>query len=110
MIGCSFFIKSPLALIFVYVSGDLMQIAENVPEDYEIITCCFAHVKERANYCYHRFVTDDEDCVLDADGKRFEAAGLSLFGKRGLPQYVKAQVEEDTICFQAEPIGGDKEK
>jgi hypothetical protein len=36
--------------------------------------------------------------------------GLSFFGKRGLPQYVKAQVEEDKICFQTEPIGGDKEK
>jgi hypothetical protein len=81
--------------------GDLLQIVASVadlPESYKLINCCFADIWSRAQYCYHTFGVNENDCIKNAD-KLFEGAALNLYGKRGPTSYIKAQLSEGKIKF-----------
>jgi len=81
--------------------GDLLQIVDDLPLNYGVINCCFAEVWNRTEYCYRTFGLDEQDFVIrDNSGKRLEAANLSVFGKRGLPCYIKAELTENEMIFK----------
>jgi hypothetical protein len=81
-------------------SGDLLQIVDELPEDYKLINCCFAGVWRRAEYCYHTFGVNEDGYILkDSNGKLFEAAKLNFLGQRGYLNYIKVELTADTIKY-----------
>lgn len=80
--------------------GDLLQITDELPEDYKLINCCFAEVWYRAEYCYHTFGVNENGYILkDSNGKQFEAVKLNFFGQRGSLNHIKVELTEDTIKY-----------
>ena len=80
--------------------GDLLQIVDKMPEDYNLINCCFAEIWCRAKYCYRTFGVDDSGYLLnDSDGRRFKASALNVFGKRGPSCYIKVEITEDELKY-----------
>lgn len=95
-------IAIPIANRFNKWRGDLMQISAIVPEGYKIISCCFADMWERAQYCYYKFGADDEDYILDQNKKRYKAVGLALYNNKPGPlRYIKVKREGNKVNFQA---------
>jgi hypothetical protein len=83
--------------------GDLLQISDSVPEGYEMMTCCFVEIWNRAYYCYNTFGKDDEDFILDSDGKRYEGVQIGLFdNKRGHLRFVKVKQTDKGLLFETE--------
>jgi hypothetical protein len=80
--------------------GDLLQIVDGLPQDYELINCCFADAWERAEYCYYAFGVSDDGFVLnDSDGKLFEASALTFWMKRGPTSYIKVERAEKKVKY-----------
>jgi hypothetical protein len=91
--------------LFTQWCGDLMQISDNVPAGYEIITCCFAEIWSRAEYCYTIFGTDSEDFVIDRDKERYKVVGLALASNNHrVLRYVKVKKFDNGLLLQAEPV------
>ena len=85
--------------------GDLLQIVDQLPSDYERIHCCFSEMWSRADFCYHSFGVDASDYVLgDKDGKRYECAQLNSKGGRKLTRQVKIEMNEGKVRYVAELI------
>jgi hypothetical protein len=85
--------------------GDLLQIVDQLPSDYERIDCCFSGFWERASFCYRLFGVDASNYVLgDKDGKRYECATFSFWAGRGPARHVKVELTEDKIRYIAELI------
>lgn len=85
--------------------GDLLQIVEELPENYEEISCCFASVWEKADYCKREFGLDDEQFILKNDNKeRFECVRLSLNMDRGSVCNIQCKIDEDRIRYKPIPI------
>jgi hypothetical protein len=83
--------------------GDLLQIVDQLPEDYKVIDCCFAEIWDRAKFCYHLFGVDASNYVLaDWHGKRYECA--DLFKVRGPARYIKVELTEDKIRYLPELV------
>ena len=78
--------------------GDLLQIVDSLPAGYHVITCCFADVWARADYCYRKFGTTDEGLVKDGNGL-YEATFMNIAGKRSEPCHIKVELTEDKIRF-----------
>jgi hypothetical protein len=82
--------------------GDLLQIVDQLPDDYECINCCFAERWERASFCYHMFGADASNYVLgDRHGKRYECAKIDI-GGREPAHYIRIELTEDKIRYIAE--------
>jgi len=80
--------------------GDLLQIVEEIPEDYQLINCCFAEIWSKAKCCYRKFGTNENGFVLkDAEGNLFEAVDLDFYEKRHSPDYIKTEVLKDKVKF-----------
>ena len=81
--------------------ADLLEIRDELPENYELVTCCFAGIWSRTRYCYRTFGFNEDNFILcNNAGKLLEVVGLSLFGfKRGTPVYVKIEKTEKGIRF-----------
>jgi len=80
--------------------GDLMQIVDELPEDYNLINCCFAEMNRRAGYCYSKFGVNENGYVLDDNnGNLFEVARLNLLGNREPSKYMKAERKWDIIKY-----------
>ena len=85
--------------------ADLLQITEELPENYKLLNCCFAEIWDRTRYCYHTFGIDEDSMVVCNDaGKPLEIVGVTVFGKRGSPQYVKVERTKKGIKFVTEPV------
>ncbi|MDR1916071.1 MAG: hypothetical protein LBQ58_05810, partial [Synergistaceae bacterium] len=85
--------------------GDLLQIVDNLPEDYELIDCCFAEVWYRASFCYRMFGVDTSNYLLgDKNGKRYKCANLNFWAKRGPEHYIKIELTDDVIRYIGELI------
>jgi len=81
--------------------GDLLQIVDETPADYEPINCCFSEIWRSVEYCYDTVGVDKEGFVLkDKGGERLKVAALSVYGKRGPPCYVNVEETEDKINFK----------
>ncbi|ORX51092.1 hypothetical protein BCR36DRAFT_397293 [Piromyces finnis] len=53
--------------------GDLLQIVDDLPEDYKKLTCCFATAFERGIYYKTKYGLDDDNCILKNNNKdRYE--------------------------------------
>jgi len=83
--------------------GDLLQIADNLPNGYETIDCCFADVWKRAGYCYEMFGLNDEALIKEGDSL-YKAAPLSIRGKRGALCHIKVELTEDKIKYSSVQI------
>ena len=81
--------------------GDILQIVDELPKDYQLINCCFAEIWGRARYCFRTFGTNEEGFVLnDCNGKLFESADLDLYEKRSQARYVKVEkIDDNKIRF-----------
>jgi hypothetical protein len=80
--------------------GDLLQIVDVLPENYNLINCCFAEIWSRAEYCYRTFGLNEDGYLLNDDnGNLFEATRLSLRGERQSLYIVKVETNEEKIRF-----------
>ena len=81
--------------------GDLLQIVDELPKDYQLINCCIAEIWSKAQYCYHTFGVNEEGLLLNGNnGNLFEFAKLNLFGKRIQTAYLKVErTEEGKLYF-----------
>jgi hypothetical protein len=91
--------------------GDLLQIVDKLPGDYEPIDCCFAEIWNRVELCYHLFGADAAGYVLnDRNEKRYECAELNLAGVRKAAQYIKIESTEGKIQYIPERISDPAEE
>ena len=82
--------------------GDLLQIVDELPEDYKIIDCCFAEAFKRARYCYSVFGVDEENFIKnDSQNNRLIGCRLNLFGKRGKKSCFEVIIDDKRIVFKA---------
>lgn len=80
--------------------GDLLQITDNLSDDFKVINCCFADAWHKVKHCYHTFGVDESGYVMkDTDGRRFEAVKLGLYGERGPSGYAKAELNRGKMEF-----------
>ena len=82
--------------------GDLLQIMNESPEDYQIVRCCFAEIWSRVKYCYLTFGVNKADYLLkNSNGELFKSATLNLLhGKRMDMKYIKVERNKDNkMCF-----------
>ena len=82
-------------------SGDLLQIVDVLPADYMLINCCFAEIKGRSAYCYHKFGVNKDGLLLcGKNGMPFSAVKLNFYGKRGLPSSFIVEEEEGYVRYK----------
>ena len=80
--------------------GDLLQIVDDLPSDYEVINCCFAEVWRRAFYCYKTFGLNKDGLLLkNESGELYEGTTLNVFGKRGLPCLLRVELTENKTRY-----------
>jgi len=79
--------------------GDLLQITDELPENYSIIECCFLEATSRYLYCYFNYGVNEEDFVLDNNGEIFSAVSLNMHGRRSYPCHIKARIEDNHVIF-----------
>jgi hypothetical protein len=84
--------------------GDLLQIVNTLPKGYECIDCCFADVWSRARFCYKEYGVDEEDFLLEQQGKRLICCRLNLHEKRSLDSFMKVTVADGKVKYHAIPI------
>jgi hypothetical protein len=78
--------------------GDLLQIVDELPNDYKLIDCCFAEDWDRSTFCCYMFGVDASNFVLnDCHGNRYKGAALNFSGKRGEAYYIKIEGTGDEI-------------
>ena len=83
---------------------DYYEQVEQLPEGFAEISCSFASIWERADYCQKAFGLDDEQFILKNDRKeRFEATALSFFLKRGKLYNIKVERHDQKISFKPIP-------
>jgi len=91
--------------------GDLLQIVDELPEDYQLINCCFAEIWGRARYCYHTFGVNKEGFLLsDSNGKLFQFVTLNMYGKRSHARYMKVEETDDNKIRYSEHEGMEQEE
>ena len=82
--------------------GDLLQIIDELPNDYTIIACCFAHAWRRAYFCYQLFGTDQEGYILqDRKQSRYKVCNMMITGERGYERPVRVKAEDNKLSFIA---------
>jgi hypothetical protein len=84
--------------------GDLLQIVDDLPDGYERIDCCFANSWGRARFCYPEYGVDEEDFLLEQQGKRFVCCKLNLSEVRSPDSFMKAQNSDDIVHFSTVPV------
>jgi hypothetical protein len=84
--------------------GDLLQIVDDLPEEYKLINCCFAEIWSRASYCYHTFGINKDELVLSDDkGTCYKCGFFNISGKRIHVSYIKAEKIEKGIRYTSAP-------
>ena len=86
--------------------GDLLQIVDDVPADYEVINCCFAESDLTAKFFYRTVGVDSEGFVLkNKSGERIKVVGLHpLFWERTVPCYINVQKSENGKTLKVKPV------
>ena len=85
--------------------ADLLQITDELPENYNLINCCFADIWGRVRYCFRTFGANEDNLVVcDNASKPLEVAALSILGKRGSPQNVKIERTDKGVTYVTEPV------
>jgi hypothetical protein len=80
--------------------SDLLQIVDELPSEYTVITCCFAAILRKAFYCENKFGLDKENLILaDNNGKKFEVVSLSVRMTRGRSSYIKIEANDDGVRY-----------
>ena len=80
--------------------GDLLQIVDDLPKDYQIINCCFAEIWSKVRDCYHKFGINKDNLILqDDNGKLLEVVSLNVYFKRGQSRYVKAEADDNGVKY-----------
>jgi len=79
--------------------GDLLQIVDELPEDYKIIDCCFIECKSRSIYCYFNYGINSE-CFIKDGNDLFSAVTLSIKSRKRIsPRNIKAIEGDGYIDF-----------
>jgi len=85
--------------------GDMLQIVDECPNDYEIIQCCFAPCVEKATYCYINYGADEDGFVYKNENKELlRIFTINYFERiyRYKECYVKVtEIEGDNIHYSA---------
>jgi hypothetical protein len=80
--------------------GDLLQIVDDLQENYKLVNCCFADMRSRADYCYHTFGANDDGYVLEDNyGNLFEVVTLDILGRRKQAKYMKVEQIGENVKF-----------
>jgi len=81
--------------------GDLLQIVDEMPTDYQLINCCFLEIWSGVYYCYDTVGVDAEGFVLkNESGERHKVVALNFLGERSPPCYVNAEKAEGKVKFK----------
>jgi len=85
--------------------GDLLQIVEILPEDYEVINFCIAEQWSRAEYCYKNYgVNKDMLLLIDDNGTIFKSTYINLRGNRGVPISMQVKKDGKEITYTEVPV------
>jgi hypothetical protein len=85
--------------------GDLLQIVDELPKKYKVISCCFAEIWHRIRYCYITFGTDKDDYILKNNaGERYNCINYNCFGQCSSARHVRVNKVDNKIQFCAEVI------
>ncbi len=75
-------------------------IVDELPQDYELINCCFSEYFSKSKYCYYKFGVNENDYLLkDNERNLFIGVSIGIFGGRGIPCCVKIEKEENGIRY-----------
>jgi len=59
--------------------GDLLQIVDELPEEYKVINCCFAGIWLKARLYYNTFGTDEKGYILkNSKGEKYECVSFGI--------------------------------
>jgi flagellar capping protein FliD len=76
--------------------GDLLQIVDELPKNYNIINCCFVDMWSRARYCCSAFGIDDKNYILKNNAKeRYQGTMYNINQERDLARYIKVSKDEN---------------
>jgi len=76
--------------------GDLLQIVDELPEEYILINCCFADMWNKARYCSSAFGVDNEGYILKNNAKeRYQGTMYNLRQERDLARYIRVTKDEN---------------
>ena len=82
--------------------GDLLQIVEECPKDYELLEFCISQSSDRMRYCYKKYDTNKDGYLFkNENGDLFRAFSFSPFHENGrsVEQYIKVTEVENGIQF-----------
>jgi hypothetical protein len=83
--------------------GDLLQIVDKLPKEYEVINCCFADIWSRAEYYYQKLGADKDGYILKNEaGEKYKCVVYNLLQQRSPARYVKAVEDEKGIEYVTE--------
>ncbi|MCL2720037.1 MAG: hypothetical protein FWD47_01685 [Treponema sp.] len=81
--------------------GDLLQIIDKLPNNFEIINCVFSEFHSKVDFCYKNFGVNENNFLLsDKNGTLFTGVVLNVFGKRGIPCNIEIEIKEKNILFK----------
>ena len=84
--------------------GDLLQITDELPEEYTVINCCFAEIWSKAKDYYRKFGLNKDGYLLkNNNGELYEVVGFDLYFKRRTAKYVKVVIEDNKIKYSTAP-------
>lgn len=84
--------------------GDLLQIVDDLPEDYQIINCCFVEIWSKAKDCFHKYGVNENGYIYkDNSGALYEVVRLDFYFKRRSYKYIKAEVNDNKIKYSTVP-------
>ncbi|MDR1871020.1 MAG: hypothetical protein LBS60_03670 [Deltaproteobacteria bacterium] len=85
--------------------GDLLQIVDEPPTDYQIINCCFAGIWAKAKACRSMYGVDSFNYILsDKNGNRYECTNLNFYFSRGARHHVQVEFTEKEIIYKPKII------
>ena len=81
--------------------GDLLQIVDAAPENYQLVNCCFAEIWSKVRSCYRTFGVNKDGLLLKGNtGELFEAAPLLLNGQRGQLRRIKVEIIDNKVRYR----------
>ena len=82
--------------------GDLLQIVDDLPENYMLTPCCFADMWARGRFCQRTFGVNKDDFIIgDSNGNLFECA-VTNFDFKSLKLYRSSKISNIRIENKAD--------
>jgi len=85
--------------------GDLLQIVDELPQNFNLINCCFINLARRGWYIYDKYGTDDQNyLVKDKNNNRLVGHEINIIGKRAELVHLKVEKNKDRFCLDPVPV------